>query len=81
MVKVYTPEWPTDARPQPVKVYPSRTKEPVCCTILPSASGCQISRMASGMVSPAPSYTVPWRRMEPGDPGARSSLSFAYGRA
>ncbi len=50
--------------------------------MLPSKSGCQISRMASGMVLPEPSYTVPCRRMLPGGlPGASSSLSLLKGSA
>ena len=68
------------ARPQPVKVNPSRRSEPDRCTTIPSGPACQSSTSASGTGSPAPSSTRPCSRIAPGVPGATSAESPSYSR-
>lgn len=80
VVKENVPSRSTKSRPQPVNSQPLRTREPVRCGIEPSRSACQISIIASGTGCPAPSRTVPKKRIAPGTPTWTSSLPPPKGR-
>ena len=53
--KLNRPSGSQAARPNPVNVKPSRRSDPVARETVPVSSGCQISRIASGTGTPAPS--------------------------